>query len=80
MSEAKETQDKKIVKPKAPRAKAAVQAVVVPVDNRNSAQRVQDACFEGLIRDYTAKQEWNVIEMINLLYGKVLSDRETPDV
>lgn len=57
-----------------------VRAVVVPVDNRNSAERVQDACFEGLIRDYTAKQEWEVLKLINLLYGKILSDRENPDV
>jgi hypothetical protein len=41
-----------------------------------SVEHVQDAAFESLIRQYTARREWAVLELVHVLYGKVLSDRE----
>lgn len=59
----------------AARSLAAHQRAMHP-DNRTSEERVIDTAFEALIRQYTHSREWNVLELVNLLYGKVLTDRE----
>jgi len=56
-------------------AQKPLQGVVVPVDNRDSYERVQDTCFEGLLRDYTAQEDWAMVEMIGVLWDRIQSDR-----
>jgi hypothetical protein len=55
-----------------------VQGVVVEavVDNRNSMERLQDTCFEGLLDQYTVRQDWDVVTMTALLWDRVRADRE----
>jgi len=54
-----------------------------PVAPHNSDELVVDRAFEVLIRDYTGhargtdpgSPEWNFVELLNHVYGKVLVDR-----
>ena len=55
--------------------KAESKPVVVPAPIRKSDEHVEDVCFEGLIRKYTSKQDWEFIQLLNMVYGKVLTDR-----
>lgn len=56
-----------------------VEGVVVPVDNRTSKERVEDTCFEGLIRDYTEKRDFTMVEAVGALYERILRDRHAAD-
>lgn len=60
--------------------KKPLQGVVVPVDNRSSVEHVQDACFENLLKVYTDRKDWEIVQLVNLLYGRVLADRMEDDV
>jgi hypothetical protein len=61
----------------------AVEAVE-DADQRTSTERVIDTAFESLIREYVdvargtpvGSPEWNFLELLNHVYGKVLTDRE----
>lgn len=42
----------------------------------NAQERVENAAFEGLIRKYTERRDWQMVAKINALYGMVLDDRQ----
>lgn len=49
---------------------------VVPVDNRTSAQRVEDLAFENRIRFLTHHRRWAELEAVQMVYASALADRE----
>lgn len=58
------------------RARDMVDPATGSEDPRNAEDRVIDTAFEALIRRYTKSREFEVVRLVNVLYGKVLADRE----
>lgn len=45
-------------------------------DLRTSDERIEDVCFENLIRRWTEAREWDWVTAANVMWGHVLEERE----
>lgn len=42
---------------------------------QNSDERIEDVCFENLIRRWTALRQWDWVTAANVMYGHILEER-----
>lgn len=45
-------------------------------DTRNSDERIEDLCFENLVRRWTEDRQWDWVTAANVMWGHILEERE----
>lgn len=61
-------------KPKKKPAKKVASTPPPPIIN--SQHNVEDVAFEGLIKNYTIARDFNMVNILSQVYGRILQDRE----
>lgn len=53
--------------------------LTVVEDERTSHQRIEDVVFEARIKDLTHRRRWDELNLVQLVYASILTDREADD-